>query len=473
MRRFAVLSVIIILFIFPSSVSADIAPPAQPPGSNLQPGTESTQVQMAAETVLIDVQAGAPAKSFGQAHVTASFTMHNQGGQAESMAVRFPISGSDGFSSVQQIKDLRVKVGGKSVSTRTIKGEDPNGGQAQVPWAEFDVSFPPGQDVQIQVAYTLEASGEYPFCWFKYILSTGAAWKDAIGKADLIVRLPYPANDQNVFFFSGNANANSTPDGTRGGVISGNEVRWHFDNLEPTRNDDFGVDLVMPSAWENSLTELNNINKNSKDGEAWGRLGKLYKAMTFSSRGKGFRTWPALDAGALELYQLSLQAYEKATSLEPKDPLWHAGFADLLSYHAYFLNMEGVDKTGEELRALQEIQRALDLAPNDSKVQEIAAEISSDFPDGMKQNGSSYDYPWLTATPLPPTPMAQSILSTDTPLPENTSTPASAALSPTPAGEPSTNTKPSLPFCSGALLLPFAALILFQRRMVAARKTRS
>ena len=473
MRRFVVISVIVILFIFPSSVSADVAPPSQPPGSNPQPGTGSTQVQMAAETVLIDVQASAPDKSFGQAHVTADFTMHNQGDLAESMAVRFPIGGGTGFFSVQQIRDLRVKVGGKSVSTRNIKGEDPNGGPDQVPWAEFDVSFPPGQDVQIQVAYTLEASGEYPFCWFEYILSTGAAWKDAIGKADLIVRLPYPVSDQNVLFFTEDAQENSMPNGTRGGVISGNEIRWHYDNLEPTRDDDFGVDMVMPSAWESSLTELNNIDQNPKDGEAWGRLGKLYKAMTFSSRGKGFRTDPDLDPGAQELYQLSLQAYEKATSLEPKDPLWHAGFADLLSYHAYFLNMEGNDMTAEELRSLQEIQRALQLAPNDPKVQEIAAEISSDFPDGMTQNGSSYDYPWLTATPFPPTPRAQLILSTDTPIPENAATPGLATLTPTPADEPQTNSKPSLPFCSEALLLPIGALVLIQRHRTASLKTRS
>ena len=113
-------------------------------------------------------------------------------------------------------------------------------------------AFPPGQDVQIQVAYTLEASGEYPFVWFKYILSTGAAWKDAIGTADLIVRLPYPASDQNILFDPGNAYSSTTP----GGVISGNEIRWHYDDLEPTADDNFEVDLVMPSAWENSLTEL-------------------------------------------------------------------------------------------------------------------------------------------------------------------------------------------------------------------------
>ena len=63
MRRLVMISIIIVLLIFPTPAKADIAPPAQPPGSNLQPGTESTQVQMAAETVLIDVQASAPAKT--------------------------------------------------------------------------------------------------------------------------------------------------------------------------------------------------------------------------------------------------------------------------------------------------------------------------------------------------------------------------------------------------------------------------
>ena len=240
MRRLVMISIIIVLLIFPTPAKADIAPPAQPPGSNLQPGTESTQVQMAAETVLIDVQASAPPKSLGQAHVTADFTMHNTANQAESMAVRFPVGASDGFFGLGNIKDMRVKVGGKAVFTRNIKGEDPNAGSDPVPWAEFNVTFPPGQDVQIQVAYTLEASGEYPFCWFKYILSTGAAWKDAIGKADLIVRLPYPPNNQNVLFNNVEPQNNTPP----GGVISGNEIRWHYDELEPTTDNNFKVYLI-------------------------------------------------------------------------------------------------------------------------------------------------------------------------------------------------------------------------------------
>ncbi len=81
---------------FPSQPArADIAPPAEPPGSNISPG-ESTQVQMLAETVQIQVQPvgyqSRPrlAVEFALASVKASFVMRNQGQAAEQLQVRFP-----------------------------------------------------------------------------------------------------------------------------------------------------------------------------------------------------------------------------------------------------------------------------------------------------------------------------------------------------------------------------------------------
>jgi hypothetical protein len=56
MKRISLALLILILFAFPSMALADVAPPANPPGSNLQPGSETTQVRMMAETVLVDVQ---------------------------------------------------------------------------------------------------------------------------------------------------------------------------------------------------------------------------------------------------------------------------------------------------------------------------------------------------------------------------------------------------------------------------------
>jgi hypothetical protein len=450
MKRILFAALFAVMLAFPSGAGADIAPPEQPPGSNLQPGEEITQVRMLAETVLIDVRAGAPAGSLGQARVTADFTMRNLGGSAESMAVRFPIGASDGWFNFNELKDLQVRVDDKSVSARRITGEDPYGSSDPVAWSEFDVTFPPGEDVQVQVQYTLEASGEYPFVWFKYILASGAGWKDSIGSADIVVRLAYPANNQNVL--PGDEYGGSTS----GGSIDENEIRWHFEDLEPTVMDNFEVVLVMPSAWKQLLTEQANVEKKPNDGEVWGRLAKLCKEFAYSSRGKGFRMYNStFDLGAAELYQRSLEAYGKAVTLLPKDGLWHAGFADLLSYHAYFAGMSGEDTTAEAVRALEEIQLALELAPNDPKVQEIADSIVFRIPDGMQRTGDSFVFAWLTATPLPPTKAAALEPATPTPLPVDDSTavpPAETAEAP--------DSSPLTPVCGSAMLLPLLALSL-------------
>jgi hypothetical protein len=449
------------LLAFPGTAHADIAPPAQPPGANPGPADASTQVRMQAETVLIAVQPTAPSGSLGRASVTADFTMRNLGTQPETMAARFPIGASDGRSAIPQIKDLRILVDGRTAHTRLISGEDPYGMAAQVPWIEFDVTFPVAVDVHVRVTYLLEAAGDSPFVWFKYILSTGAGWRDTIGSADLIVRLPYAASNENVLFNFPASGIDTTP----GGVIAGNEVRWHYDNLEPTKDDSFEVDLVTPPAWEQVLKEQSNVSKNPKDGEAWGRLGKLYKELTFSPRGKGFRLYGEMDPGGQDLYQRALQAYEKAVSLKPGDTLWHAGFADLLAYHAHMAGMlgqmQGVDTRAEAVRALGEIKQALLLARNDPQVIEIAQEISSEFPDGMIARAGTYDYPWLTATPLAPTPWLGADV---TPGAVESPTPVAASTISTPPATGASQSSPSLPVCGSAMVLAVATVYMSRRR---------
>jgi hypothetical protein len=455
---FRIFAVIFILFAvcIPIDVRADVAPPAQPPGFNPEPGSELTQVRMVAETVLIEVQPGAPADSLGQAKVTADFTMRNLGNEAESMAVRFPISVSNGFGSFPEIRDLQIKVDGGNVSTRRILQTDPLFEYDTVPWAEFDVIFPPSQDVQIRVTYTIDGMGEYPYVAFFYIFHTGAGWKDTIGSADLIVRLPYEANSQNVIFYETTGWSLTTP----GGVTNGNEIRWRFENFEPGYENDFELSLVMPSVWQKVLNERRNVADNPNDGEAWGRLGKLYKETFFFRR--GFRH----DAGGEELYHLSVEAYEKAVTLLPDDGLWHAGFADLLAVHAYYASWEGEDATAEALRSMQEIDIALELAPNDPKVKEIAEKIYSFFPDAVNLLESGYDFLWLTATPLPPTPTIAAPAE-PTATPEATSTAPSAETAvPTREAAPNPATVPppaKNPLCGSLLIVPLALVWLVRR----------
>ena len=423
---------------------ADIAPPYQPPGSNLVPGGESTQVRMLAETVLIEVLADAPADSLGRARVSADFTMRNLGSQNETMAARFPIAFSDGRSGYPEIKNIQVRVNGKQVTYRRTNGPELFYGDVEVPWAEFDLVFPAGQDVLVQVAYDLEGTGYVPFIAFYYLLETGAGWKGSIGSGEIIVRLPYAANPQNVILEEQIGWSQTTA----GGVFSGNEIRWRFTDLEPDSQDNFEVSLVMPRVWEQVLAERKNAASDPQDGEAWGRLGKAYKEIWVY--GKGFRQ----DAGGIDLYQLSVEAYEQAVTLLPEDALWHAGFADLLSTYAYWAGFDQ-DTTEEAVRALGEIRLALELAPQDPKVLEIAENISFSFPDGMRFETGSYDFPWLTATPLRPT----SSFTT-----EPTETEAAHTPTPEPIEATESNSQTGQPQLCGAVLLPLILAGVFISR---------
>ena len=388
------------LLMLPSSALADVAPPVNPPGSNPQPGTENTQVRMLAETVLIEIQSTA---ELGSARVTADFSMRNLGSADEKITARFPISSDNGFGKYPEISGLSISANGKPISYQRVNYPDIHFNNQEVPWAEFDLTFPAGQDTPVKVTYNLSGSGYLPFTAFYYILESGAGWKDTIGSADIILRLPYPASTQNVIMGMQIGWAETNP----GGVIQGNEVRWHFDNFEPgpdtvVQNMEFA--LVAPETWQNILKARQTADQNPTDSEAWGQLAKSYKNIFLMSR--GYRS----DPGGDELYKLSIQAYQKCLELNPKDAQWHAGFADLLASRNEYTG--AINPNADIYQALDEIRAALALAPTDPKVLEIAQKISFIFPDGIRQNGSSYDFPWLTQTPtpVPPTPTIVPVL---------------------------------------------------------------
>ena len=265
-KIFLPLFVLVCLLAFPLPVQADVAPPAQPPGSTLLPGMKPRRCACWPKR-LLEVQANTPDGSLGQAKVSASFTMLNTSSNSESMAVRFPLSSNDGFYNYPEIAAFTVKVNGSAVTTRhsAPTADDP------YTWAEFDAVFPPGQEVLIEVRYTLEGTGEYPFISFAYLLETGAGWKDTIGSAEVVLRLPYDISVQNVFIDSGPG----WGDTTSGSQISDRELRWQFEDLEPSSSDNIQAALVMPSAWKKLLSEQANVDANPRDGEAWGRLGKI------------------------------------------------------------------------------------------------------------------------------------------------------------------------------------------------------
>jgi tetratricopeptide (TPR) repeat protein len=369
---------------------ADVAPPEQPPGANLHPGVEVTQVRMVAEKVLIEILDAAPQDCLGQAHVSAEFQMRNLGDEPEVLMVRFPISSNDGFYHFPEIQDLHVRVDGNPVST--TRNEYIGGVYDDIiPWTEFEVYFSAGQDVIIEVDYTLDGTGEYPYISFKYLLETGAGWKDAIGNVDLIVRLPYEANQHNVFLDSSPGWGHTS----LGVVLEGQDLRWDYDDLEPEYQHNLSVVMVMPSVWGKVLTERQNVAINPQDGEAWGRLGKLYKEISLLRRGIRH------DQGGIELFDLSAEAYQKALELLPKDALWHAGYADLLHSRYYWEELiAGGYSLSNYLKAIEEYALAYSLDPHNPQIQEMLLDVYYGS-DALEIVNDEFVFRWLTATPTP------------------------------------------------------------------------
>lgn len=454
------LLLVLILFSFllsPGRARADAAPLQLPGGAALDPGDAATMVSMLAETVTLEV-AAPNEEPFIQALVTAEFTLRNLGDAPEQILVGFPLTCFDCFTlpsgDPEQITDLVVYVNTLQVATRQETLTFPSDQDAlSVNWAVFEVTFPPGQDVLIRVTYTAGGWGEISSSYrtFSYVLVTGAGWYDSIGSADIIARLPYPANDQNTWLGTS---------GLRGDgdkippTISGNELRWHFDDLEPT--EDFRLTIVHPWQWYSALVEEENVRLNPQDGEAWGRLGRVYKQMLLP---KAIRT----DPGGETIYSQSVEAYEQATTLLPNDPLWHAGFAELLFFHFYYMDYLGnwglpVDDLSGLTRAVDEVRRSLEIDPDNELALDVLEWINFAFPDTIWIVGDTVSYPILTstarftynhpqatATPLPTSTLkpitASRAAATRTAAPTSSGTDVSAVGDQTPAASDVTATQ--------------------------------
>jgi tetratricopeptide (TPR) repeat protein len=443
------------LLLIPSADAfADVAPPAQPPGSNPQPGEEITQVRMVEETVTMEILADYALESLGQARVQADFVMRNLGDETETMAARFPIGASDGFFDVLEIKNLQIRVNGQNVAHRRITGEDPHFSNEETPWAEFDVTFPPGEDVSIRVMYTLDGTGYYPFISYEYILSTGAGWKGSIGSAEIILKFPYQANTLNTRF---EEHEFSSPH-----RFDGNEAHWTFEDFEPTRADNLEFYIIAPAAWNKILVEDERVKDNPNDGEAWGRLGKAYKEILFY--GKGMRGG---QVGA-EIFGESDSAYSRCLELLPEDSLWHAGYAELLlNYYIWNASLQDANHPSL-IKAMDEVHRALELDPNNELALELAQRLVWEAPDGavVEKDDGTYDFFYLTATPaLPSGPEPAPVIPTETSAPTWTPESASGQGGAVPASDED-DSDTGLPICGGAaLILPVVTLYLGRRRL--------
>jgi tetratricopeptide (TPR) repeat protein len=391
----------LILFSFllsPGQVRADAAPLKLPGGAALDPGDAATQVRMVAETVTLEVAPPNPEMMI-EAWVTADFTLRNLGDTPERILVGFPLTCFECISSEsgdsEEINDLTVYVNTLQVATREETLTFPSYQDTlSINWAVFEVTFPPGQDVLIRVTYTAGGWGEISNSYrtFSYVLVTGAGWYDSIGSADIIARLPYPANELNTWFDRSGLTGDSA---TLSPTISGNELRWHLEDFEPAQ--DFALTIVHPWQWYSALVEEENVRLNPQDGEAWGRLGRIYKQMLDDHNSI------RMDSVAEEIYARAVEAYEHATTLLPGDAMWHAGFAELLFNHFYWVDYIGNwDRPADDLsalsRAVDEVRRSLEIDPDNELALDILDWVIFTFPDAIQIVAGKVDYPILTST---------------------------------------------------------------------------
>jgi len=446
---------------------ADVAPPESPPGANPSPDGEVTQVRMVDEKVVIEVQAEEDISKMGTARVWAEFQMLNLGDVKETLMVRFPTSFNDGFYRYPEIEDLMVYVDNQFVPTSRIELEgEPEQWNDPVQWAEFEVVFPPGDTIEIEVDYTLQGTGEYPFVSYSYLLETGAGWNGTIGSAEIIVRLPYKATAQTVFIDSSPGWGQTTT----GAYLEGNEVSWYFEDFEPAWKNNISIALVWPSAYNKVEEEEQNVRDFPNDGEAWGRLAKNYKEISL------LRKATRDDAGGIQLYQLSVDAYEKSLSLLPNDALWHVGYADLLCWNSSYTYRYSEEGRAEFLLALNEMYIAYTLDPDHSIIQDY---LSGWYPrEAVDEVNGEYVFYWLTQTPTlvnvqPPATATEEVLPNVILVPtepEPTQPPPAVVESGDPDSTDEDGVGRFLPICGSMLLFPLVFGVFIARPLLTSKR---
>ncbi len=360
----------IVLLIPFSKARADMAPPMNPPGGNISP-EGGTEVQMVAEKVVIDFS-----QSLDEtAQVSAWFRFHNTSDMDEHLKVRFPLNGEgeDGYKwtigeppPMPLIKDFTVLNEGRELPIEIVRDPDPNAvdffmrGVTVIYWAVFEVDFPAGKDVELNAHYTyIPTRGLHS--GINYILATGAGWKGPIGKADVIVRFPYSPNELNTLNFDNLATLDNHGNQT---MIVQNEIRIHWDNLEPTREDNVSIGVIPTNLWREVLRWQIQVNKTPQDAHAWTALAGAYAA---AGAGHNISFFNARWAG------LYIFACENALALEPQNAALHSEFARTI----YYAHWRGSDPYYNAI-VLREIAATLKLDPKNETALQLLTYVQAE-----------------------------------------------------------------------------------------------
>jgi hypothetical protein len=224
------------------------------------------------------------------------------------------------------------------------------------------VTFLAAQDRHVGVTYTIAPTGYFPAARFSYILETGAGWRESIGSVDIIVQLPYDASVENVLpELEGIFQSWTTPNGR----FFGNEIRWHWDNLEPSARDNFSVTVLAPSVWQVILDARAASAANPTDAIALVELVHAYNDAVTSR-------FPAMSRDPFAI--LSEETYARAIALQPDSAELHADFAWLLWEHLAVQAPRPVEDPAVQ-HILREVGAALALDPQNARATALLGEL--------------------------------------------------------------------------------------------------
>jgi hypothetical protein len=427
-------------------VRADVGVhPILPGGSSLKPEVE-TPVVMQAEKVTLNVRIATEAdntvvklnpEAYGlqfestwfpaAAEVHADFTMKNPASETANMTVWFPLASTletvgwelNPDEIVPHIDSFKVVVDGKAVDFIVSDLPNPKGAdKPPLPWASFPVSFPAGEEVLIEVSYVLPAQPTVDDVGmtFNYILQTGAGWAGPIGKAELVVNLPYPASAETI---------GAMPEG---GQAEGKRVRWTWDNLEPGPQDDFSIWLLLPEHWDELQAARLAVKANPEDGEAWLNLASTYRRLIFGK-------YQVLPGFGVTYQPLGVEAAQEALRLLPGDGRPHYELA------MFYMSTLPKNPSPEELKpVLDELKLVEELIPA------LAPNVYDMLELFINPNPSaewiSWSADWAAETAeaalmlTPSTTSIQKLTQSSTPVPSTTPQPTPKTPTPTTVKHP-------------------------------------
>jgi hypothetical protein len=382
------------------SVLADMAPPPQPPGSLPEPGKTTTMVQMVSESINISISGVGQLyyenanQTAVNAQVRALFSMQNQGSRSERMQARFPLSNPSsqayGMTNPPEIQNLRIWV--DQAARQLVISEDPISTEKDSPiirWANFEINFPAGKPVLVDMSFELQSTGWLPQAEFDYLLETGAGWYGPIGKGEINLILPYAAaSGENI----------NLKESSSGGKINASMITWTFSNLEPTANDNWHTLIIDPETWQSILDIRKSLEKNPEEADLLKELKIKYGDIIF---GKGL--WN-INSGNESLAVQYRDVVQKLISLEPDDANLKSEYAGIL-----YAMHQNPDRFTINPPSLNEVYSALNQAyilnPKNWEISEMYKDLTRQgiqLPElGVKTTPTTITKPAQTPTSSP------------------------------------------------------------------------